>query len=786
MPPSSLHASSTALVMMDSRDPRAMIKHVESATDASVSGVALSLRISNVSAALTTFFAYYINLQFCRVHNAACLYYRLESGGCDHPRWGARHPSYCKLAAVAHALFGPAAFERVLFLDSDCFWRDTLLSAPRLWRKYGGLQAATSADMIAARDSTIAAFGWDSPYSLGPNGGFFMLRDLGSRARRKRRPSAAMTAKDLLRVWWNIESGPFGAAHPFEQHTLQWQVMHLDSARRHIQTLRVRTMDPNTTDPVVHLDHNAGTKTRNWVMARAVAEWLVAHESGKHESEARRALEMRSNGTLASEAMGELLPLLRRSRQRMPSARRRRALASVVLAAIEDLRRAEASGAFQPMPRSIPLDATRMASRYLRLAPSEEEVLLVGMPLFLANVSRRAAANRDHSLSNDGREGGDRGGGAASDASDWQLWIVDEGNGTAAERAPDAAKTDSSSSSSSSGGMLLRLAARPWLCLTLGPTRAPKAPYVPLAVLGRCDATRAAAAAAAGTALAVDGDGRSTTLGSLRRRMALRANRSSPEAARIAFLHEPSGGTLRTRMRLRTMRKLLPEHNTSCGFWPTCTGIRTVQPKDCWAQLAEDPEACGVSEPTLSNFIRRGAAIRMHDGKLLADAKPGWRTASLGPAGPVPTAMLLAGGADRLCLSRWRSEAVEGSAVAFAACPKQRKRAPRAMAKAAKAAEAGASAAAAAESAALARGEDAASAKAAGRKALEKVARALDVVRVEGTPHAQKWRANDASSWDLLADEHSGPGAPRLVRVVPRQAPGLCLAVPRLSLSNSF
>lgn len=191
--------------------------------------------------------------------------------------------------------------------------------------------------------------------------------------------------------------------------------------------------------------------------------------------------------------------------------------------------------------------------------------------------------------------------------------------------------------------------------------------------------------------------------------------------------------------------------------------------------MGSDPRACGDSEPILSNLIRRGATIRMNDGKLLAEAKPAWRTASIGPGGPVPTAMLLATDRERLCLGRWaKAEATDGSAVTFAVCPKARSRAPRAKAKAAKAAKAGAAAAAVAEKQALERGEGAEAGKAAARAVIDRVARALDLVRVDASPHAQKWRASDASSWSVI--EEAGGG----VRIVPRQAPHLCLAVPRL------
>ena len=42
--------------------------------------------------------------RYACAHGYTLLYYRLAQEGCEHPLWGARHPSYCKLAAIAAAL----------------------------------------------------------------------------------------------------------------------------------------------------------------------------------------------------------------------------------------------------------------------------------------------------------------------------------------------------------------------------------------------------------------------------------------------------------------------------------------------------------------------------------------------------------------------------------------------------------------------------------------------------------------------------------------------------------
>ena len=154
---------------------------------------------------------------------------------------GARHPSYCKLSAVAEAL--SRGYEWVAAIDSDAFVRNTSLPLPALLRAYGGEPAAAGPDVF---------FGWDSPYTLGPNAGIFVVRN-----------SAA--ARELLRVWWSLYPGEFGVEHLFEQRALQWQLAHLHRFRRRVQTLALRTMDPTYPDAIVHLDHNAGTKTRTWM-----------------------------------------------------------------------------------------------------------------------------------------------------------------------------------------------------------------------------------------------------------------------------------------------------------------------------------------------------------------------------------------------------------------------------------------------------------------------------------------------------------------------------------------
>ena len=273
--------------------------------------------------------------RYACAHGYTLLYYRLARDGCEHPLWGARHPSYCKLAALAAAptlgQSGHATSQRiaatpippvaspmfpthwkaseefahskasepahnstrlflwrtqalaegyghVVWLDSDAFVRDVTLDLPSLLRRYGG-EPSTSRGIKAA-DVTDAYFGWDAPYSLGPNAGFAVLRGEGGEGGEGGRgigtggswggrgmgTSGTAGALEMLAVWWQLYHGQYGLEHAFEQHALHWQLLHLQPFRRRITTLRLRAMQPTAKgvypDAVVHLDHNAGTETR--------------------------------------------------------------------------------------------------------------------------------------------------------------------------------------------------------------------------------------------------------------------------------------------------------------------------------------------------------------------------------------------------------------------------------------------------------------------------------------------------------------------------------------------
>ena len=173
---------------------------------------------------------YFTNLKWVCQNGYDLLYYHLQGEGCLHPTWGARHPSYCKLAAVSHAL-SLERYRYVVFFDSDAFVRNTTMSVEMLLDTYGTKQH--SGDSI----EPCIFFGWDTPYSLGPNAGFFIVRD-------------SPAARELLHVWWNLDHGPYGMAHSFEQNALQWMLLHVRRFRAHISTLRLRAINPLVPDAV--------------------------------------------------------------------------------------------------------------------------------------------------------------------------------------------------------------------------------------------------------------------------------------------------------------------------------------------------------------------------------------------------------------------------------------------------------------------------------------------------------------------------------------------------------
>ena len=205
MPPTTPPAGapgSVALVMMDNRQPDLsswMRQHVKDE---------LNL---DAQAKLVTMLTSYLNQRYACRHGYTLLFYQLSRPGCTHPLWGSRHPSYCKLTAIGEAL--AAGYKWVVYLDSDAFVRSSEDLQTSL-RKYGGV--VKEGDVFTDENSEVPEvyFGWDHPFTLGPNMGFIAMRNTPA-------------VRDMLRLWWNVYAGSFSMEHPFEQHTLQWQIMHL-------------------------------------------------------------------------------------------------------------------------------------------------------------------------------------------------------------------------------------------------------------------------------------------------------------------------------------------------------------------------------------------------------------------------------------------------------------------------------------------------------------------------------------------------------------------------------
>ena len=395
---------STVLLMADTRVPS-----LPTATSA-----ASAFSLKNLTA---HGLAFYLNLKHACLHREEFLYFHLASSACHHPLWGERHPSYCKLPAIAEAL--ARGYDRVVFLDSDAFIRDASLTVPSLLRRYGG------------ESSAAIEFGWDAPYSLGPNAGFAVFKRSGS------------GVNHALRLWWNLCAGDKGMEHPYEQHALHWALLHLRSQRKRLRTLPLRTMDPAVANAEVkHLDHNAGRKTRVWEMARAAAETLLSTGS----TDARAS---------AASALDKWLPVLRSHRGDLKYVARAEAVQAVMQLVSDDLKAMLASKRSGCVPAVEALNATNAAMRRLHWEGSASAAqplatTLVGLPLTMANCS--APSER-------------------SQIAPWQTWRV----------LPAAAR----------GASRLALEAVPSLCVAVGATRSPRNPYQVLATLEPCAATAA-------------------------------------------------------------------------------------------------------------------------------------------------------------------------------------------------------------------------------------------------------------------------------------------------------
>lgn len=291
------------------------------------------------------------DLKFYQLQGQGCAHYKCGAG-CSHEQYGPRHASYCKVVGLGDALNG--GHDWVVFLDSDAFIANASLPLPELISSFGG-------DLKGNRDdadgSAHGFFGWDWPYTLGPNMGFIALRN-------------TLPMRSLVRDWWNLHPGSFSNSHPYEQHNLHWGLMHMRRFRRRLQTLRLITMDPAAgANAVAHLDHTAGTRNRLWAMVGAAADWLCNPPDGEHcTSKVRESL--------------ETLQQPRANWSGWHHARRNKLLRRVVLRVCAEF---NASGPHAP---PILFNATAVAASSMRQTRRPPPSDLVGSPLQLVNCSR--------------------------------------------------------------------------------------------------------------------------------------------------------------------------------------------------------------------------------------------------------------------------------------------------------------------------------------------------------------------------------------------------------------
>ena len=201
----------------------------------------------------------WLNARYAERHGYAFRYLQLLEPGCAHPRWGWRHPSYCKLPALAFLL---RQFEMVAFIDSDSFFAPV---APALSSIFPAKRSGDAEVLFAS----------DRPFTPGPNCGFMIW------------PSSESTLA-LLSNWWNLDMGPFGMRHDFEQRALHWVLAHVQAFRSgRMRTLTLRPFDLNARAAVVsHVDHTRRGE-RLW---RAGVAILGVHNEAKQIHERRTQL----------------------------------------------------------------------------------------------------------------------------------------------------------------------------------------------------------------------------------------------------------------------------------------------------------------------------------------------------------------------------------------------------------------------------------------------------------------------------------------------------------------
>ena len=430
-----------------------------------------------------TSFAAIVNAYYACSNAYDFLYMRLSEDGCNHPTYGRRHPSYCKLPAIGVAL---RKWRVVIFIDSDSWFVPHAPSIDAVIAESRGLRdlsddgsrrggAASTQDSSRSPSLTLA---WDLPYSNGPNCGFMVWRN-------------STRARTMLSTWWHLDAGVYAAQHDYEQRAMHWAVVHLERYRHAIETIRVAPLAldaASSGSPLIHVDHTRN-RDRYWRLGLAVLD--IATHMGMNDKPFASSLSSMQNRTSARLKTAEHLLVNDDPYRVHATGTLRRSLLRAALTTARLLMRrsrcsspsdTEASSRlFSECVRSRAFNATRAGLRWLSprsiLAKFTESTTISDErvnPVFMANENALAHIEGvplvlrrcSHALS------------------PWQLWQKVERRDTG---------NSSSIQLASSSGMWGRE-----LCARVGPGRATREPFLPLAQLGRCRSSKQAMVAGDG------------------------------------------------------------------------------------------------------------------------------------------------------------------------------------------------------------------------------------------------------------------------------------------------
>ena len=103
----------------------------------------------------------WLNAHYAQRHGYQFVFFVYTELYCAHQHWGLRHPSYCKLVAIATAL---QRYSTIAFIDSDSFFSATAPSLSRV--------LATHQHELFQDDMAAVHFASDRPFTVGPNCGY--------------------------------------------------------------------------------------------------------------------------------------------------------------------------------------------------------------------------------------------------------------------------------------------------------------------------------------------------------------------------------------------------------------------------------------------------------------------------------------------------------------------------------------------------------------------------------------------------------------------------------------